>query len=87
MHYISLKYCGFSKSRVVVRAGRYIEAEIRILKDLDRRQVICKQWKISSGAEKLIRITGILMMTTKHIFPQDLQCLKPLKVGILGPSN
>ena len=43
------------------------------LKDLDRHQVICKQWKVSSGAEKIIGLTGILILTTKHNFPQERQ--------------
>ena len=46
---------------------------ISILKDLDRRQVICKRWKVYSGAEKIFRITGILKMITKHTYPQERQ--------------
>ena len=60
---IGSSYCGFSKSRVVVW----------ILKDPYRRQVICKQWIVLSGAAKIIRITGILIMTTKHTYPQERQ--------------
>ena len=51
--------CRFSKSEVVVRAGRHIKAG-----DL-------KKLKVSSGAEKIIRIMGILIITTKHSFTQE----------------
>ena len=68
---IILCNCAFSKSRVVVRAGRYLSN--LNFDDLDRRQVICKQWKVSSWAEKIIRITGILILTTKHTFQQERQ--------------
>ena len=47
--------------------------QIWILKDLDQGQVICKQWKVSSRAEKIIRLTGILIMTIKDTFPQERQ--------------
>ena len=47
--------------------------QVWILKDLDQRQVICKQLKVSSRAEKIIRATGILIITTKHTFPQERQ--------------
>ena len=62
-------YCSIGTVR------RHRVFQIRILKDLDQHQVICKQWKVSSGAEKIIRITGILIMTTKHTFPQERQQL------------
>ena len=50
--------------------------------NLDQRQVICKQCKISCRAEKVICITGILIMTTKHTFPRKNDNSRLRKDGI-----
>ena len=45
-----------------------------------------KQWKVSSVAEKIIRITGILIMTSKHTFPQERQPYR-LRKDRIGKSK
>ena len=57
---ITHDYCRFSKSRVVVRAGHISNKffQIVILKDLDRRQVICKHMESIQRVGKNYPING-----------------------------
>ena len=65
-------YCGFSKSRVVVRVRRYIDAG-SFKFEFSTSCYMQTMKSIQRGGRKIICITGILIMTTKHTFPQERQ--------------